>query len=256
MKIFSSSLIIILSLLLISGCNGKGGVKKETRSGNDTTSVPDTGFTGIKQFMSGRYIVSEVTYKNGVPDGLKKTFYVSGKLRQTFWYVNGLRQDSSRWYYEEGQLFRTTPYKNDTIDGTQKQYYRTGQLKAKLYYKKGFRTPELEEYTKEGKLMDSYPQLVVTTSDEYRSKGIYRITLELSNKATRVRYYRGGFTNGVFDTTLCKRINAINGIGHLDLKKTGSPKSGYVGVIAEILTSFGNNYLAYKKIDLPYNDLN
>ncbi len=256
MKSFSYSLIIIFSLLLISGCNGKGGAKKESHEGNDTTSVPDTGFTGIKQFMSGRFIVSEVTFKNGVPDGLKKTFYASGKLRQTFWYVNGLRQDSSRWYYEEGQLFRTTPYKNDTIDGTQKQYYRTGQLKAKLFYKKGFRTPELEEYTKEGKLLDSYPQLVVTTNDEYRSKGLYRITLELSNKATRVRYYRGEFANGVFDTTRCQRIKTVDGIGHLDLKKTGSPKSGYVGVIAEILTTFGNNYLSYKKIDLPYKDLN
>ena len=54
----------------------------------------------------------------------------------------------------------------------------------------------------------------------------------------------------------CKKINTIKGIGNLDLKKTGSPKPGYVGVIAEILTNFGNNYLVYKKIDLPYNDLN
>jgi hypothetical protein len=27
-------------------------------------------------------------------------------------------------------------------------------------------------------------------------------------------------------------------------------------VIAEILTNYGNNYLVYKKIELPYNDLN
>jgi len=29
-----------------------------------------------------------------------------------------------------------------------------------------------------------------------------------------------------------------------------------VGVVAEILTNFGNNYLVYKKIELPYHDLN
>ena len=40
------------------------------------------------------------------------------------------------------------------------------------------------------------------------------------------------------------------------LKKTGSPKKDFIGVIAELLTNFGNNCLQYKKIDLPYNDLN
>ena len=89
----------------------------------------------------------------------------------------------------------------------------------------------------------------------YKTKGIYRVSLELSDKSTNVRYWRGDISNGVFDTAHCKKIKIIKGIGILDLKKTGSPKPAYVGVIAEILTNFGNNYLVYKKIDLPYNDL-
>ncbi|MCX6252903.1 MAG: hypothetical protein NTV31_00260 [Bacteroidia bacterium] len=256
MKIFSCSLIAILSLLLISGCNGKRSGKKDSQTGNESISVPDTGFTGIKQYLSRQTLAKEVTFKNGVREGLTKLFYLNGRVRQTFWYENGLREDSAKWYYEEGQLFRSTPFKRDTVDGIQKQYYRNGRLKAKLGYIKGLRTPYLEEFTQDGKLVGGYPGLVVSIRDDYRAKGVYKVSLELSNKSTKVRYYRGEFSNGVFDTAHCKTINTIKGIGYLDLKKTGSPKTVYVGVIAEILTLYGNHYLVYKKIELPYSDLN
>jgi hypothetical protein len=256
MKVTSFSLVVMISLLFYYGCTGKGSSTKDTQSSNDTVSaVPDTGFTGIKQYMSGQYIVSEVTFKNGVKEGLKKTFYASGKVRQTFWYENNLREDSSKWYYEEGQVFRSTPYKHDTIDGIQKQYYRTGEVKAKLKYIKGLRTPFLEEYTRDGKLVKGYPDLVINTKDEYKSKGTYEISLELSNKSQKVRYYIGDFSKGVFDTAHCEKIHTVKGIGYINLKKTAKPQAGYIGVIAEILTNFGNNYLVYKKIDLPYKDL-
>jgi hypothetical protein len=255
MKIFYGSLVVITSMLLISGCNGKGSGKRDSKTAIDTTSVHDTGFTGIKQFMSGQHLVMEATLKNGVKEGLTKAFYANGKLRQTSWYEKGLREDSAKWYYEEGQVFRSTPYKNDTIDGTQKQYYRNGKLKAKLIYKKGLRTQYLEEYASDGKLVSNYPGLVVSIKDEYRTKGLYHISLILSNKDPHVRYYKGDLNNGVFDTAHCVKIKTIEGIGSLDLKKTGSPNQSYVGVIAEILTNFGNNYLVYKKVELPYNDL-
>jgi len=255
MKSFSVTLIVLITLFTINGCNGKRSVKDNSTIEADSVTVPDTGFTGIKQGMSGRYIVNEVTYKNGVRNGLMKTFYQSGKLRQTFWYVNGLRQDSAIWFWEEGQVFRTTPYINDTMQGVQKQYYRTGKLRARLSYNKGLRTPELEEYTTDGKLVTGYPQLVVNTIDEYKSKGIYIINLSLSDKSKKVKYYRGDFSGGVFDTTRCEKIKTTEGKGKLVLKKSASAKSENVGVIASILTSFGNNYLVYKKLDLPYKDL-
>ncbi|MCE5346403.1 MAG: hypothetical protein LLG13_08970 [Bacteroidales bacterium] len=258
MKTFSGSLIIILSILLFSGCKGKGSMKKDLQTGNDTITVPDTGYTGIKKYMSGKYIVKEVTFKNGVKEGLMKSFYQDGRVRQTFWYKNDLKEDSSKFYYQEGQLFRTTPYKRDTIDGIQIQYYRTGKLKAKIGYSKGLRTPYLEEFTQEGKMIGNYPGLVVNIKDEYRAKGVYRISLELSDMAMseNVKYYRGDLSKGVFDTAHCKVIKTIKGVGYLDLRKTGSRNTGSVGVIASVLTNFGNRHLIYKKIELPYNDLN
>lgn len=256
MKIFSYSLLLIIAISLLSGCSGKSPAKKGKLAVNDSITVPDTGYTGIKQYMSGRFLVKEVTFKNGVREGLMKSFYQTGEVRQTFLYKNGLREDSSFWYFLEGQKFRATPYKRDTIDGIQIQYYRNGRLRAKIGYSKGIRTTFFQEYTPEGKIVRGYPSLVVNIKDDYKTQGLYKVILSLSDKSTGVRYWRGDISNGVFDTTLCKRIKSLKGVGSLDLKKSQSHKSTYVGIIAEILTNFGNNYLEYKKVELPYNDLN
>src|ERR1035437_1613016 len=117
MKKISGSLFLILAVFLITGCHGKGPAKKELQAVADSVTVPDTGYTGISQYMSGKTLYKEVTFKNGVREGLMKSFYQTGEVRQTFIYKNGLREDSSIWFYQEGQPFRSTPYKNDTIDG-------------------------------------------------------------------------------------------------------------------------------------------
>ncbi len=250
---FLSAVIIII--LALSGCKG-GNTAKQAGAGDDTTSVPDTGYTGIKQYMSGERMVREVTFKNGVREGLTKTFYPGGQLYQTFWYEKGLRQDSGRYFYVEGQLFRTTPYKNDTIDGIQKQYYRTGKLKAMIGYSKGMRTPYLQEFTQNGKLLKDYPEIIVNVNDEYNTRGLYKVTLELSDKNTRVRFNRGELMNERFDTTFIRPVNTVNGKAVINLKKTGKAGKNYLGIIGEITTPFGNRHIVYKKVDLPYNDLN
>ena len=254
MKAYLTSFLIALVLLTAYGCAGRGSGKKD-KTENGTVSVPDTGYTGIKQYMSGQLLVMEVTFKNGVREGLMKTFYTTGEVRLTFMYKNGLREDTNYYFQQAGQVFRKTPYKHDSIDGIVLQYYRTGKLRAKIGYSKGLRTTLFEEYTSDGKLFKGYPDVVVTTTDEYNSKGLYRINLELSDKKTKVDFYRGEFTDNRFDSAAVKPINIVNGKGRLDLKKTGSPGQNYVGVIASVLTPFGNRLQVYKKIDLPYNDL-
>jgi hypothetical protein len=188
-------------------------------------------------------------------NGLAKTFYKSGRVRTTKWYVNDLLQDSVVWFYEEGEPFRITPYKNDTIDGIQKQYYRTGQLRAKIGFSKGFRTTLFQEFTREGKLVTGYPEIVVTAQDNYKKNGTYSIKIELSDKKTSVNFFRGEFSNGVYDTTMIEKIRTKDKIGYINLKKGNTTTANYIGVVAEVLTNFSNRVLIYKKIDLPYNDL-
>jgi antitoxin component YwqK of YwqJK toxin-antitoxin module len=256
MKTCFAPFLLFMAFVIVNGCTGKSSARKETPAEAGVASVPDTGYTGIKQYFSSERLMKEATFKNGVREGLMKTYYPGGQLYQTFWYEKGLREDSSAWYYLEGQIFRTTPYKHDTIDGIQRQYYRTGKLRAKIGYSKGLRTPFLEEYNPNGKLSGGYPEIVTEIRDEYNSKGLYRINLSMSDKTTKVKFYRGEFTDGRFDTTLVKKLNVVNGKSSLDLKKTNTSRPGYVGVIAEIITQFGNRHLIYKKIDLPYKDLN
>lgn len=256
MRKINCSIAILMVLLLAAGCAGKGSSKKGSGElSADTVSVPDTGFTGIKKYSSNGVLIKEVTFKNGIQEGEMKSYYPGGELNQTLWYENGLREDSARKFYLEGQVFRTTPYKHDTINGTQIQYYRNGRVKAKLHFIKGLRTPLLEEYTRDGRLMKNYPGIVYTLDDNYKTTGKVRINLELTDKSRKVNFYLGEFTNGVFDTAKYKIIPALNGKVYLDLRKSGSPQPEYAGIIGAILTDFGNRYLTYKRIDLPYKDL-
>lgn len=252
MKIFSVTIIIILASFITGGCVNKNSGKKETGIDNGSAEIADS----IVKYYSKQILLKEVSFKNGVRNGITKTYYPGGQLYQTFWYVNDLKEDSSRWYFLEGQVFRTTPYKHDTVDGIQKQFYRTGEVRAKIGYGKGLRTRYFQEFTKEGKLVTGYPEIVAEINDEYKSAGRYRINLSLSDKGEKVKFYRGEFTDNRFDTAKCQVIKTIDGKATLALKKTGAPKQGQVGIIGEIITAFGNRYLTYKKIDLPYNDLN
>lgn len=251
MKKLSYLPVILIILFVAAGCTGKGPGKKAS----EISTIPDTGFTGIKKYTSGNFLIKEVTFKNGVRQGLMKTFYEDGRLRMTFWYENNMREDSSCFYYPDGKLFRSTPYVHDTVDGTVRQYYKDGSIRAKIGYKKGFRTGFFQEFEKNGRLYRGYPEVVIGLNDEYKSKGTYNIMLSLSDKNEKVRFYRGEFSDGRFDTTLLKPIKTLDGKAVLNLKKTGSPKPDYVSIIAEILTPFSNRYLTSKKINLPYNDL-
>ena len=255
MKLFSFAALLIVILLINPGCTGVNNSNKDIQTVSDTVSVSDTGYTGIKQYFSGNTLVKEVTFKNGIRQGEMKSFYLTKEVRQSFWYENGLREDSAKWYYVEGPVFRATPYKRDTIHGIQQQYFKNGKIKARLGYEKGFRTFFFEEYTSNGKLISDYPDIVVNVKDDYKTNGSYGISLALSNKAVKVKYFHGDFSGGIYDTTRCVPIKTTKGIGSLNLKKGTAPTKASIEVLAEILTSYGNNYLLVKKIELPYNDL-
>lgn len=246
----------LIILLSVSGCMNRGQTKADAQDGQEASAEPDTGFTGIGVYRSGGIISAEVTMKNGVRQGLMKTYYPSGKLRQTFWYENGMREDTAVWYHEDGIIFRKTPYRKDSINGIQIQYYKNGKVRAKLEYTDGLRTPYLEEFSSGGSKITSYPELVTRTKDDYNINGTYKIYLGLSQADVKANFYRGEYINNLFDPRQYIKINNTETTGYLELRKTGTARSGYVGVIAEILTTLGNRKLVYKRIDLPYNDLN
>jgi len=247
--------LFLIFLITGTGCRNKGTHKTENQGQSDTSTVADTGFTGIKKYYSRNLLVKEVTFKNWIRQGLMKTYYQNGKLYQTFWYENGIREDTARWYFEDGKVFRETQYKSDSMEGSQIQYYRNGKVRARLSYVRGMRTPFLEEFTSDGKKVSGYPEMVINTKDEYNRNGTYKVYLVLSKKDVKVNFYRGEYINGLFIPKKYIKLNTNDFTGYLELKKTGIPGNSSVGIIAEISTGLGNKYLTYKKIDLPYNDL-
>jgi hypothetical protein len=248
---------IIVVVLLLGGCTGKGSRAKNPSTGNVYNAVPDTGYTGIKQYYdyTGRFLVKEVTFNNGVRQGLTRTYYQGGQLYQTFWYENNMKEDSAKWYYLQGPVFRSTPYRHDTVHGIQQQYFMDGSLRAKIGFHKGFRTRFFREYDKKGNVVKGYPEIIINTRDYYKTRGIYRIEVELSDKSGDARFYRGEFTGGVLDTSRCIKIKNIDGKGILDLKKGRVTGPDSLGIIVEILTPYKNRYITGKKIPLPYSDL-
>jgi hypothetical protein len=252
------NIFIILFLFSLSiGCSNRSN-KRSSSQGADSTNIssaPDTGFTGISQnYYKGKH-VSDVTLKNGIREGLMKTYYPGGQLYQTFWYVKGVRQDTAIWYSEDRKIFRKTPYKNDSINGTQIQYYRSGAVRAKLNFINGIRTSDLEEFESNGKKITDYPDIVIKTKDEYNQTGTFKIYLELNKKNVKANYYKGEYINGLFYPKKYVKLNNSETTGYLELKKSDNTGNNYVGVIAEILTPLLNRKLVYKKIDLPYSNL-
>ena len=256
MKSIFKTALFCLPFLLIINCGRHANTKNESVP-EDTISVPDTGFTGIRRFFSGNNILTyETTLKNGVRHGLMKSYYPDGQLRMTYWYENGLREDSVKWYHTNGYLFRSTPYVHDTIHGIQVQYFRNGRTRAKLGYEKGLRTFFFEEYMANGRVITDYPDVVVKTNDNYNSNGTYNISLELSNSSKDVAFFRGDFSKGVYDTAAVAPIRTVDGVGSLTLRKSSAQTKSSIEILASILTGYGNRYLLVKQIDLPYNDLN
>ncbi len=75
-----------------------------------------------------------------------KTFYESGKVRGTFWYENGLREDSAKWYFDGGGSYSEQHLTKEI----QSMEYRNSiselaSLKPKLDTAKDSE-PEFEEY--------------------------------------------------------------------------------------------------------------
>lgn len=260
MKTIIPAILIITIFISLEGCINKGVQKKSDETANDTSTVADTGFTGIKQYFSKNFLSYEATYKNGVRNGIMRTFYPSGKLRQTFWYENGMREDTAIWYHEDGVVFRKTAFKRDSMNGMQIQYYKSGKVRAKLEYVDGLRKPYLEEFREDGSKVTDYPVIVIKTKDEYSLNGSYKIFLELNKKDVKVTFYRGDYIDGLFVPKKLIRINNKKTTdnettGSLQLVKGSAAGPGYVGIIAEINTTMGNKLLVYNKVTLPYSDL-
>ncbi len=251
-KILSIAITIIM--ILAASCGS--GTGESGGRGRKAAHQPDTGFTGIRNYIRNDVKVKEVEYKNGVREGITRTFYKGGVIEQEIPYSGDKKNGEARWYYADSKLFRVTPYVNDTISGSQIQYYKSGRIKAKLDYIDGKRLPGLEENMMNGTRVTDYPEVTYRVNDLYNERGTYKIFIEMSDMAENVKYYRGDYVNGLVDLDSLTPLLQTATTGYLDLKKSPGHSADSVVVIAAYLTRFGNRLYYRQAIPLPYKDLN
>lgn len=249
-----TALTIFIIMILASACGGAPG--QEGSGKKKMGHVPDTGYTGVKNYIKDNLKLKEVYYKNGVREGITRTFYKGGALEQEIPYSADKKNGEAKWYYPDGKLFRTTPYLNDTIHGDQVQYYKSGRVKARIRYAAGKRLPGIEEYMMSGEKVTSYPELRYRINDRYEERGLYKIFLEFSDMAENEKFYRGDYVNGLVDLDSLTLLLQTATTGYLDLQKTQGHQADSVVVVASYLTQFGNRLYYRLAIPLPYKDLN
>jgi len=246
-------LIPVLAILILGSCqvNSEKGVSK-TGARKDTTGV----FSGIKRYYSEGKIIKEVTFVNGLRNGICKNYYDDGRLKSTIIYRNNIKEDTAKWYYTEGMVYRITPYVNDRIHGTQIKYYKNGRIQASLPYRNGLRLPGLKEYYENGVEVKSNQTIDYNISNQYNTNnGLVRVFLKLSQESIYVDYYHGSLVDNAFDPEKCRKVTASSGMGFIELHKDPGKGRDYVDVIAVYTTRFGNNEILTRRIKLPYKDL-
>ena len=250
LTLLTASIIILVASACTGGTGREGGARN--REGN----VADTGYTGVKNYIRDNIKLKEVYYKNGVKEGITRTFYKGGALEQEIPYSADKKNGEARWFYPDGKLFRVTPYVNDTIHGDQVQYYKSGRVKARLSYIDGKRLPGLEEFMMDGRKVTDYPGLRYRVNDRYVDRGGYKVFIEFTDMAENAKFYRGDYVNGLVDIDSLELLMQTATTGYLDLQKTPGHKADSAVVIASYLTQFGNRLYYRLAIPLPYKDLN
>lgn len=247
--------LLLVAVAVASSCKHIIPPKESNADIKDTLNV--SGFTGVKKFYDQGKLVKDVTYRDGIKEGICHNYYDDGRLKRTIIYSNNLKTDTARYYYREGMVYRATPYKDDKINGIQTKYYKSGMVQAELPYVMGLRISGLREFYENGLEVGGIPTIETEINDSYYdSHGIVRIVLKLSNDSKNVEFYRGSLTDGAFDENKCTKVTISTGMGYLELKKDDNSGRGYIDVISVYTTPrFRNKEIITKRIKLPYNNL-
>ena len=168
--------------------NGNLKGKGQYRDGNGT----NRGDTGISRhgrhskwtfwYDSGQK-ESEITFKNGIPDGLVTSWYENGQKEGEGTIKNGEPDGLTTNWYENGQKSSEVTFKDGIPDGKATIWYENGQKKEDGTYKDGEKDGlttnwyENGQKSSEGTAKDGIPDGLVTGWYEYgqkSSEGTYK----------------------------------------------------------------------------------
>jgi len=253
------SYILALSIFVFSSCQFFAPETQTNTSGGknpDGTVVKKTNFNNDPSAP----VQWEVTYKlmddgPALKHGLAKRYYKTGKLAETFTYVNNKKEGIRTTYHGNGKVYKEQMYKNNLLDGICKRYDRDGNLVAEYPYKGGLPGVGLVEYTNLGVKRDA-PVLSIKKQDNLRTKGNYIITCSLTgenaNRVKSVEFYHGQLIEGKYyhkNLTPLRPISDTKGQLTINVPR-GSSLNKTLNFVAVAKTHDGLLYILQKKVAL------
>lgn len=238
--------VVIFCSLIFPGCESKKP-KPEAGSAKEGTRVE------IGKYPDGT-IRARVPYVGKQKHGLATSYDPQGNRSLEIPYEKGKREGVSRRYYEGGrQLYQTTEYKDDQMHGVQRKYRIDGTLLSESRYAAGKPCLGLKEYLADQQLKKKYPALQVKEYDFLQLKGYYRVEVSLSEKVSRVHFYKGKLTKeGCIHGQLVPLMyDHKRRIGFYDYFL---PPGGFLmeelSLVAEAKTKSGNTYVVQRTVPI------
>lgn len=122
----------------------------------DLVQLGRSGSTMRREFGGpGNRMLSEITLRDGVPNGAANEYHPNGKLLRETNYVNGVLEGRGRAYYPDGTLQEEVYFTNGEYDQTKKYYHPNGQLWVQHEYNKGKPWNAVANYDSRGKKRDA-----------------------------------------------------------------------------------------------------
>jgi hypothetical protein len=187
-NLFLRNTLVPFALVLLS-C-GPGKQKETVKDSTAVTSNKDEKV--VRDRWPNGKTKSEAVYKNGMRNGVAKTFDKNGAIILELPYVNDIREGTSKKYYEGGKaLAQTTEYKNDKMNGIQTKYRWNGDVMSEARYENDFPCAELREYLENKNLKKKYPHIEIKVEDRIKTTGVYKLKISLSDRVRSVKFYEG-----------------------------------------------------------------
>ncbi len=82
-------------------------------------------------------LLSEISYKKGIKNGVAKAYFDSGALLMERHFAHGAIVGVVKVYYESGGLLKEQSFQNGKMNGLQITYDKSGKIRKKTVYKEG-----------------------------------------------------------------------------------------------------------------------
>jgi uncharacterized protein len=109
--------------------------------------------TGEKLWDANYIIIDSESGKIGVLDGIKKTYFPAGGIKQEEEYVKGVKQNKHQEFYDSGKLKESSFYQNDKHNGKSTAYWENGNIKEQGNYKDDLKIDAWKFYFENGQLL-------------------------------------------------------------------------------------------------------